>query len=80
MPKIEKINGFWVPSNDVHLDQWRDGKPFTQNKCLLKFIEYCETENKKLWNFYVYYVLALIVIILLIVTGFIWNCCKKKNK
>ena len=31
----------------MHLDQWRDGKPFTQNKCLLKFIEYCETENKK---------------------------------
>jgi len=47
MPKIEKINGFWVPSNDVHLDQWKDGKPFTQNKCLLKFIEYCESENKK---------------------------------
>ena len=39
---------------------------------------YYETENKKLWNFYVYYMLALIVIILLIVTGFMWNCCKKK--
>ena len=45
--KIEKVNGFWVPSNDVHLDDWKQGKPFTQNKCLLKFLDYCKTQNKK---------------------------------
>jgi FkbM family methyltransferase len=45
--KIEKVNGFWVPSNDVHLNDWKQGKPFTQNKCLLKFLDYCKTQNKK---------------------------------
>jgi FkbM family methyltransferase len=45
--KIEKINGFWVPSNDVHVDEWKAGKPFTQNKCLLKFLDYCRSQNKK---------------------------------
>jgi len=45
--KIEKVNGFWVPSNDIHLQEWKDGKPFTQNKCLLKFLQYCETQSKK---------------------------------
>ncbi len=44
---IEKVNGFWVPSNDVHIQDWKSGKPFTQNKCLLGFIDYCEQENKK---------------------------------
>ena len=44
---IEKINGFWVPSNDVHIEDWRAGKPFTQNKCLLKFQDYCSKDNKK---------------------------------
>ena len=47
MPKIEKINGFWVPGNDIHIDEWKAGKPFTQNKCLLKFLKYCDTQNKK---------------------------------
>ena len=45
--KIEKVNGFWVPSNDVHINDWKAGKPFTQNKCLLKFVDYCKTQNKK---------------------------------
>ena len=45
--KIEKVNGFWVPSNDIHLEDWKSGKPFTQNKCLLKFLRYCEDQNKK---------------------------------
>jgi len=45
--KIEKVNGFWVPSNDVHLNDWKQGKPFTQNKCLLKFLDYCKTQDKK---------------------------------
>ena len=44
---IEKINGYWVPSNDTHIEDWKAGQPFTQNKCLLKFIDYCEKNNKK---------------------------------
>jgi len=44
---IEKINGFWVPSNDIHIEDWRAGKPFTQNTCLLKFQDYCSKDNKK---------------------------------
>jgi len=46
--KIEKVNGFWVPSNDVHIEDWRSGKPFTQNKCLNKFLEYCESQKIKM--------------------------------
>lgn len=45
--KIEKVNGFWVPSNDIHIEQWKSGQPFTQNKCLLKFLDYCESQHKK---------------------------------
>lgn len=45
--KIEKINGFWVPSNDIHVEQWKAGNPFTQNKCLNKFLDYCESQSKK---------------------------------
>jgi FkbM family methyltransferase len=45
--KIEKVNGFWVPSNDIHINDWKAGKPFTQNSCLLKFLDYCKTQNKK---------------------------------
>lgn len=45
--KIEKVNGFWVPSNDIHIEEWKAGKPFTQNKCLIKFLKYCESQNKK---------------------------------
>tara|TARA_B100001063_G_C16728738_1_gene537998 strand:- start:741 stop:1367 length:627 start_codon:yes stop_codon:yes gene_type:complete len=44
--EIEKVNGFWVPSNDIHIEQWKSGQPFTQNKCLLKFLDYCNTKNK----------------------------------
>ncbi len=44
---IEKVNGFWVPKNDLHFEEWKEGKPFTQNKCLLKFIDYCVDKNKK---------------------------------
>ena len=46
--KIEKVNDFWVPSNDVHIEQWKSGAPFTQNKCLNKFIKYCESQTKKM--------------------------------
>ena len=45
--KIEKVNGFWVPSKDIHIEDWKAGKPFTQNKCLLKFLDYCKTQNTK---------------------------------
>jgi len=44
---IEKINGFWVPSNDIHVEQWRQGHPFTQNKCLKEFLEWCRSRDKK---------------------------------
>jgi len=44
---IEKINGFWVPSNDIHVEQWRRGQPFTQNKCLKEFLDWCRVRNKK---------------------------------
>ena len=46
--KIEKVNDFWVPANDVHIEQWKAGAPFTQNKCLNKFIKYCESQTKKM--------------------------------
>lgn len=44
---IEKINGFWVPSNDIHVEQWRGGQPFTQNKCLKEFLNWCQKNNQK---------------------------------
>ncbi len=44
---IEKVNGFFVPANDVHINDWKAGQPFTQNKCLQKFLDYCENKNKK---------------------------------
>jgi FkbM family methyltransferase len=45
--KIEKVNNFWVPSNDVHIEEWKSGQAFTQNKCLNKFIEWCEKHNQR---------------------------------
>ena len=44
---IEKVNGFWVPSNDIHIEQWKSGDPFTQNKCLEKFLQHCESKSLK---------------------------------
>ena len=44
---IEKINGFWVPSNDIHCKKWKEGEPFTQNKCLEKFLDHCRNKNLK---------------------------------
>jgi FkbM family methyltransferase len=37
-----------VPSNDIHIEQWKAGAPFTQSQCLNKFIKYCESQNKKM--------------------------------
>jgi FkbM family methyltransferase len=45
--KIEKVNGFYVPANDIYIEDWKAGQPFTQNKCLEKFIKFCENKNKK---------------------------------
>ena len=45
--KIKKVNGFYVPANDIHIENWKAGQPFTQNKCLEKFITYCENKDKK---------------------------------
>ena len=44
---IVKVNEFWVPENDIHIEDWKAGKPFTQNKCLLQFKEWCRTQHKK---------------------------------
>ena len=44
---IEKVNGFWVPSNDVHIEDWKKDKNFTQSKCLDKFITHCENKDLK---------------------------------
>jgi len=40
---------------------------------------YYKNDNKNLWDFYIYYIAALMVSIILIIIGFIYNCCKKKN-
>ena len=46
--KIEKINNFWVPSEDGQIEQWRStGAPFMQDRCLNNFVEYCGSQNKK---------------------------------
>jgi FkbM family methyltransferase len=44
--KIEKVNNLWVPSDDIHIEQWKTGQPFTQNKCLNSFIEWCKSQHK----------------------------------
>jgi FkbM family methyltransferase len=44
---IQQVNGVWVPSNDVHLQDWISGKPFTQNKCLNEFLKHCKDNNIK---------------------------------
>ena len=40
---------------------------------------YYKNDNKNLWDFYIYYIAALMVSIVLILIGFIYNCCKKKK-
>ena len=40
---------------------------------------YYKNDNKNLWKFYIYYNVSLIVSIVLIVIGFIYNCSKKKK-
>ena len=45
--KIEKINNFWVPSEDGQIEQWRStGAPFMQDRCLNNFVEYCDSQSK----------------------------------
>ena len=45
--KIEKVNGFWVPSADVHLQDWKQNNNFTQSKCLDKFLTFIENNALK---------------------------------
>ena len=45
--RTEKIHSFWVPANDIHVEKWKAGDPFSQNKCLNTFISYCESQNKQ---------------------------------
>ena len=45
--EIEYVNGYWVPANDIHIDKWKSGQPFTQNKGLNKFIEYLDRKDLK---------------------------------
>ena len=48
---IEQINGFWVPSNDAQIKDWRKkGTPYVQDKCLNRFIKYCLDKKVKLDN------------------------------
>jgi|TARA_B100000035_G_scaffold137327_1_gene117049 FkbM family methyltransferase len=42
-----KVNGFWVPENDKHIEEWKSGSSFTQNKCLDEFIKICKKEDLK---------------------------------
>ena len=42
MDEIIKVNGIWVPADDTHIDHWVSGEPFTQNKCLSGFMDYCK--------------------------------------
>jgi len=44
---IEKVNNFWVPTIDIHIEKWKAGDPFSQNRCLNTFVSYCESQNKK---------------------------------
>ena len=43
---IVKINGFFVPANDIHIEKWKANEDFTQSKCLMKFIDYCKNQDK----------------------------------
>jgi len=45
--KIEKVNGFWVPADDVHLQDWKQNNNFTQSKCLDKFLTFIEKNALK---------------------------------
>ena len=45
--KIEKVNGFWVPSADVHLQDWKQNNNFTQSKCSDKFLTFIENNALK---------------------------------
>ena len=45
--KIEKVNGFWVPSDDLHLQDWKQNNNFTQSKCLDKFLTFIEKNALK---------------------------------
>jgi len=41
-------------------------------------VSYYEYDNKNLWDFYKYYLISLLVNLVIIITIFIYICCKKK--
>ena len=44
--KIEKINNFWIPSNDAQIEKWRkEGFPHMQDRCLNRFLKHCDNKN-----------------------------------
>ena len=47
--KVEKLSsGIWVPSTDAQIEQWRkDGRPHMQDKCLDRFLQWCEIQKKQ---------------------------------
>ena len=48
MTNIEKINGFWVPSYDAQIEDWRvAGAPHMQDKCLKSFLKWCDSQQKQ---------------------------------
>ena len=47
---IEYVNGYWVPANDIHIEKWKTGEPFTQNKGLKQFVEYLDRKHLKFNN------------------------------
>ena len=46
--EIEKINNFWIPSNDKQIEKWRkEGHPHMQDRCLNRLLTHCKVKNIK---------------------------------
>ena len=46
--EIEKINNFWIPSNDEQIEKWRkEGHPHMQDRCLNRLLTHCKVRNIK---------------------------------
>ena len=46
--EIEKINNFWIPSNDEQIEKWRkEGHPYMQDRCLNRLLTHCKVRNIK---------------------------------
>ena len=45
---LEKINNFWIPSNDEQIEKWRkEGHPHMQDRCLNRLLTHCKVRNIK---------------------------------